>query len=257
LKKKSIFVLTKALKLMKNKSLVFSTTLLLLISLANLSFNSDSRRISVTMESKRLHKGKVVTVKADIFFKYTEGILIMHYSYPNDYVFMTNTKGEVKVYYPDKNEVMVQQNQMFSSDNDALYFFLSNKLNDLGLKESGYKLQSTKFENGLTVSSWLPPAMLLNKISRVQLAHENYLPIYSAYYNAANRPLRKVYFSNYYVANQAAIPQRITEIEYLPNGDSVISRKIYSNINFDGQARSSYFDFKIPANAKLLTLRKK
>lgn len=227
------------------------------LGLILISFSSDIHRLSVRMESKRLFNGKVVIVKADLFFKYTEGTLLMHYFYPTDYLFITNSKGEVKMYFPDKNEVMIQQNQIFASDNDALYFFLSNQVNDLGLKEMGYSVASTRFEEGITITSWLPPSWQIGRISKVELAHENYLPIYTAYYNEKSKAIRKVYFTNYFMSSAAALPQRITEIEYLPNGDSIISRKIYSDIKFDLNASNEYFDFKIPANAKPITLQKK
>jgi hypothetical protein len=222
-----------------------------------MSFSSDIHRLSVRMESKRLYNGKVTVIKADLYFKYTEGTLLMHYFYPSDYLFITNSKGEVKMYFPDKNEVMTQQNQMFASDNDALYFFLNNQVNDLGLKEMGYSVKATRFEEGLTITEWLPPTWQIGQISKVELAHENYLPIYTAYYNEKSKAIRKVYFSNYFMSNAAALPQRITEIEYLPNGDSIISRKIYSDIKFDLNASGEYFDFKIPADAKPISLQKK
>jgi hypothetical protein len=232
-------------------------TMFLAMGIGLISFRSDNHRLSVRMESKRLFNGKVAIVKADLFFKYTEGLLLMHYFYPTDYLFITNNKGEVKMYFPDKNEVVSQQNQIFASDNDALYFFLSNQVNDLGLKDMGYSVMATHFEEGITVTDWLPPSWQLGKISKVELAHENYLPIYTAYYNEKNKAIRKVYFSNYSMSNAAALPQRITEIEYLPNGDSIISRKIYSDIKFDLNASSEYFDFKIPDDAKPITLQTK
>lgn len=236
---------------------IIKKTFLFVAGFILISFQADNHKMSVRMESKRLFNGKVVIVKADLFFKYAEGFLLMHYFYPTDYLFITNSKGEVKMYFPDKNEVMSQQNQMFASDNDALYFFLSNQVNDLGLKEMGYSVIKTRFEEGITITDWLPPSWQIGKISKVELAHENYLPIYTAYYNEKNKAVRKVYFTNYFISSAAALPQRITEIEYLPNGDSIISRKIYSDIKFDLNASSEYFDFKIPDDAKPITLQKK
>jgi hypothetical protein len=236
---------------------IIKTAIILILGFVLISFSSDNHRLSVRMESKRLFNGKVAIVKADLFFKYTEGTLIMHYFYPTDYLFITNNKGEVKMYFPDKNEVVSQQNQIFASDNDALYFFLSNQVNDLGLKEMGYSVMATRFEEGITITDWLPPSWQIGKISKVELAHENSLPIYTAYYNEKNKAIRKVYFSNYFMSSAAALPQRITEIEYLPTGDSIISRKIYSDIKFDLNSSSEYFDFKIPADAKPITLQKK
>jgi hypothetical protein len=236
---------------------LFKKLVLIAVGISLISFVSDTHRLSVRMESKRLLKGEVAIVKADLFFKYTEGTLVMHYYYPTDYVFITNSKGEVKMYFPDKNEVMSQQNQMFASDNDALYYFMSNQVNDLGLKAMGYTVKATRFEDGITITEWLPPNLQLGNLSKVELAQENYLPIYTAYFNEKNVAIRKVYFSDYSITSAAALPKRITEVEYLPNGDSVISRKIYSDIKFDLNASSEYFDFKVPANAKAISLQKK
>ena len=238
---------------------VKSLSKLLLFSfvLGLMSFISDTHRISVRMESKRLYNGKVTIIRADVFYKYTEGTLIMHYTYPTDYMFITNSKGEVKIYFPDKNEVLSQQNQLFASDNDALYYFLSNQVNDLGLKEMGYTIKGTRFEEGITITEWMPPNLQLGRLSKVEMAQENYLPIYTAYFNEKNKAIRKVYFSDYNISSAAALPKRITEIEYLANGDSIISRKVYSDIKFDLSASSEYFDFKIPANAKAIAIQKK
>jgi hypothetical protein len=146
---------------------------------------------------------------------------------------------------------------MFASDNDALYYFLSNQVNDLGLRELGYTIKATRFEEGITVTDWIPPNLQLGNLSKVELAQENYLPIYTAYYNAKNKAIRKVYFSDYTISSAAALPRRITEIEYLPNGDSIISRKVYSDIKFDLDASDEYFNFKIPSDAKPISLHKK
>ena len=121
----------------------------------------------------------------------------------------------------------------------------------------GYTVKATRFEEGIMITDWLPPSWQIGQISKVELAHENSLPIFTSYYNEKNKVVRKVYFSNYNISSAAALPQRITEIEYLPNGDSIISRKIYSDIKFDLNASSEYFDFKIPADAKSITLQKK
>jgi hypothetical protein len=220
------------------------------------SFQTDQKRISVHMESKRLNNGKVIITKADIFYKYNEGVMISHYTYPLNYVFITNSKGEAKVYYPDKNEVIIQRNTAFSTENDVLYYFLNNKFENLGLQDDGFLLKESHFEDQMMISTWEPPANVQSSVSKIKMAHENSLPIYSAYYNTKDKVVKKIYYSDYMTSSSCVLPLRVTEIEYIKGGDSIVSRKVYSDIKLDRLANDSYFNFIIPSNAKLVELKK-
>jgi hypothetical protein len=220
------------------------------------SFTEDSHRLSVHMESQRLANGKVIKIVADIYYKYSEAILTMHYTYPNDYVLMTNSKGEIKVYYPKRNEVIIQQNNLFSSENDMLFMFLSNKQNDLGLNENGFRLTSSTIKNKIQITIWTPPAYKIGELSKIELVHENNLPIYIAYYNVKSTIFKKIYYSNYYMSSLSPFPQKIVEIDYIPTGDSIVSRKIYTNIKIGNQINSPYFNYSIPKNAKISVQKK-
>jgi hypothetical protein len=223
---------------------------LILIFFCLTSLSSDNGKLSFHFEVKRLHQGKVITVVADVFFRSTEGIMIIHYLQPSDYFFTTNSKGEVKIYYPQQNEVVVQQNQMLSSENDVLYSFLSNQHADMGLKSAGYILTSSRTENFQLISTWTPPINQSQQISKIELVHENYLPIYTALFGPNGKIIKKTFYSNYYKDTQSPFPTRIVEIDYLPKGDSILSKKVYSNINKD--INSPCFNFEVPANAKFI-----
>ncbi len=231
------------------KKLIFFCSLILILFT---NFSLEERKISLFLENKVLHKGKFVLTKAEIFYRYDVGKMVMHYTYPDEYVLITNSQGEAKIYYPAKKQLFIQKNQILSSENDILYYFLSNKQNDLGLKELGCTLKETKIENNLLITTWLPPTAQADKISEIEMAHENYQPIFSSYKTQKNKFLRKIYYSNYFSDSEVSFPTKITEINYLANGDSIISRKTYSNILLGNQANSSYFDFQIPADAQLM-----
>lgn len=215
------------------------------------------KRVQMHMQSKQLHKGQAITVVADVFFKYVEGLMVVHYSQPVNYVLITNSKGEIKAYYPDKNEVYTDQNALYSSQNDVLYSFLSNKASDMGLREMGFNMKSSRNENGLMINNWIPPAQNAGKISKIEIALENYLPIFTSYVDVKGKTQKKIYYSNYYKGYGISFPQRIVSVDYLPKGDSIVNRKLYSNVLFDRQAVSSYFDFSIPANAKPIKVARK
>lgn len=183
---------------------------------------------------------------------YNEGSMITHYTYPTDYIYITNKVGEAKVYYPDKNEVYMKTDRMFASESSILYIFLNNKIHDLGLTDVGFKIKDTRVEDGLTITTWSPPVELIEQIGKVELVHENFIPIYIAYYTKKQSLLKKTYYYDYSNYRQFSIPLKITEFNYMANGDSVITKINFSGLKFDSQATGPYFNYKIPDDAKAI-----
>lgn len=216
-------------------------------------FVSDSRRIMAHMESEKLISGKKIVIRGDVFYSQNDGKMVVHYTYPQDYFFVSNAMGEVKLYLPEANQVMIQRNPVLSSQNDVLYYFLSNKIADLGLKDAGFELSDTKVENNDVITTWNPPPPANKGVSKVEMVHQNFMPIYTAYFDLDEKITKKIYYSKYFQTSEAMIPRLITEIEYIPTGDSIISRKQYTDIKTGFSAQSQYFDFSVPGDAKLIT----
>ena len=226
--------------------------LLLLILLTGLfqGYSWYSGRISLHLESKKIYKGKVVTVHSDIYYSYETGNKVAHYTSPQEFLFISNNLGEVKIYYPETNRVMLDQSMVFSNRYDDLYFFLNNRTDDLGLRDMGFTLEKTEFDNSLMISYWYPPVTLAEQISSVKLVHDDYIPIYMAHAGPSSDIIRKVYYSDYHYENGINLPALITEIEYAAEGDSIVTRKKLTDIRFNGAAISPYFNFKIPEDAE-------
>ncbi len=209
-------------------------------------------KISLHMDTKRVFAGKRLSVECDIFYKPAEGKLVMHYSVPENYILVSNKFGEAKIYYPDKNKVSIQQSEFFSSENNLLYYFISDGTYDMGLKSLGFQNSDTRFEDDLMITTWLPPVDLLKKVSKVELVYKNYLPIYTAYFDKDNKITKKMFYSAYAYYNSFSIPLRVTEIDYQTDKDSIVSRMIYSDVKTNEEAENQYFDFQIPENAQIM-----
>ena len=234
------------------KTVLFKYLFLLSTVFVLLSFQSDIRRISLLMETKILSQGKYVSSAAEIFYKFREGEMIVRYQKPFEYIVISNAKGEAKVYNPKTNEVSVQQGFMYETEKSLFYYFFSNRTTDLGLKDLGFMLDNTRFEDGMIITTWKPGLSIGEQVSKVELVHEKYLPIYLGYYDKKGQLTKKIFYYDYFSSGSIRLPTKVTEFSYLPDGDSVISRTVYGNFKFNENAQSSYFDFKIPANAKIV-----
>jgi beta-mannanase len=49
------------------------------------------------------------------------------------------------------------------------------------------------------------------------------------------------------------LPLKITEIAYQDKGDSTVTSKTYYNPKINKEVNATYLDFKIPANAKVVS----
>ncbi len=215
------------------------------------SFNMHSvDRIMLRMESQSLHRGKVVKIEAELYYQALSGRLLTHYVYPSGQIMISNEKGELTIYDKDKNTVSYRQGAEYSTESNLIYFFLQGKTQDLGLSDYGFHQMSTEIKDGLVVTEWFPPASLYHLFNKIELVHEDFLPIYAAYYDAQKNLAKKIYYSGYEYLSDVSIPTLITEFNYIGN-DSIVNRIRFSDIRVNFQAQSSWFNYEIPQNAQI------
>ena len=86
----------------------------------------------------------------------------------------------------------------------------------------------------------------------MELVHEDYLPIYMSFYGKKDKPLSKIYYYNYKKTGDLNVPQTITEYQFHPNGDSTLTKRMYSDMLLNEQVDEKWLNFKIPDNAKVV-----
>lgn len=236
--------------LMKKKTLFLISLCLSLILVFNSGFKYfNIGRLSARMVTKAAQKGKTTTLKADIFYQ-SSGKMITHFFDPVELFMINNEKGEISIYDPRKNTARQQQNYMFSTETSQLYYFLQNKKGDLGLKLMGFTVNSTRFEEDLMITKWLPPATMMKMIKEVELVHRGQNPIYMKYVGIDGKNAKKVYYYNYANLNGVDFPQAITQIDFLGK-DSVITKTSYTDIKVNESANDAFFNYSIPSTAKI------
>lgn len=228
-----------------------SITVLLAFSLFLKGDRESFEKIMLKMEHKILQNKKVSTSNAEIFYS-VNGDMVTHTSYPKEVFMINNRKGSLSVYNPEENTVMVIENFSYSTENSQFYFFLQNKKSDMGLKSMGFTLEDTKVENGNVITWWIPPGSMRKVLKRIMLVHKEGRPIYMKYLDKDQNEIKKVYYYDYFENLGITFPTTITQFDYLPNGDSIITRTQYSDLKFNSDAVSNYFEYQIPEDAKLI-----
>ncbi|MEI6049848.1 MAG: hypothetical protein WCS03_13165 [Bacteroidota bacterium] len=206
--------------------------------------------VSVSQETQVLSKGSKSIFKCDIFYNKEKDVVVTHHYYPADFVKMSNRFGEMKIYFPETNSVTIQQNQSLSTTNELLYYFINNKLTDLGLSKEGFKLVSSTPEEGMIVTIWQAPVSL-KVINQIKIVFKEMLPVYAEYLGMDKEIKKKIFYSRYADYKTFRMPLRITEISFETKSDSTIRLSIFSNVRTNNFPENNYFNFQIPDDAKI------
>ena len=212
----------------------------------------QQKRISTHLFTQTLQQGKVITAEADIYFEFPSGQTIMYSYIPEEFIYISNPLGETRLYKPKEKKMIVRANEILTSQNNNLYYFLINQTYDLGFKDLGFTIVGSKYEGEDFVTTWQAPVQLLDQVDKIDLVHENLLPIYAGYKNSDGKIVLKVYFESFSQVYDSKIPALITEIVYLPKGDSLIKRMHYTDLRFGEDCDSTKFNIEIPADVQII-----
>lgn len=215
------------------------------------SARGQTRYINAHLKNETFRNRKLITVESDYFFDRETGNLVIHSMLPEEHIKISNRLGEVKIFYPGTNRISLKQNRYFSSENELIWYFLSNNYNDLGLSDEGFRVTGTHMDGSYQVVTWTAPAGM-KVVSTVELVFENGQPVYAAYFNTGGDIIRKIYYYNYEIYPGFMMPMKVTQISYTPDGDSVIQRNTWSSLKASAIPDSDYFNFKIPEDAVVI-----
>lgn len=213
-------------------------------------FSQDKDRVSVNQETQVLSRGSKSIFKCDIFYNKDKDVVVTHHYYPAEFVKISNRLGEMKIYFPETNSVTIQQNELLSTTNELLYYFINNKLTDMGLAREGFKLINNIREGELMITTWQAPVSL-KVINQIKIVFKEMFPIYAEYLGLDGNIKKKIYYSRYSGFKSFSMPLRITEITFESKTDSTIRLSVFSNVRTTGFQSDNYFNFKIPDDAKI------
>ena len=209
-------------------------------------------RLSADVTARQVHKGKSMRVEKQVFYS-TNGNLVVHYTYPQEYYVITNRIGEASVYQPKANEVMQMNDQSMSSETEMLTLFMSPTYADLGLTKFGFVLGKVEKKGNDKVMTYTPTHLDDKAFGKAVVVVRDGNPIYCAFYDQSGNIVKKTYYSRYVDLPAMTFPTLVTQISYDSKGDSIIRREEYRNIRTKDFPKEALFDYKVPANARRVT----
>ncbi|MVM39752.1 hypothetical protein GO730_22670 [Spirosoma sp. HMF3257] len=219
---------------------------------SSLLFSSPQtiERLSATITTRQVQQGKLVTIRGEIFYQ-RNGNMVTHFTFPREVIILANKLGETRIYDPRQNAVMRYQNEAFSTQTSQLAFFLNGTTSDMGLMQLGFVQDKTTSNGKLLITEWrLKAPDKKSLIQRIKIVYERTNPIYMHYVDGAGKIIRKVFYYGYQPIDSHLFPSTTTEIIY-QDRDSTVSKTVYADFRLNGNATSPYFDYIIPANAKI------
>ncbi len=214
---------------------------------------ANIEQLSLDMSVRTLFQGKSIHGTGEVYYRIKGGSMVTKMNYPVEQLIFTNALGEYKSYDMRSNAVMLSQGINFSSKNSFIYSFLSGETNDMGLSRLQYSLEDTRFEDDLVIKTWKASDDLVSKARKVEVAYNDFLPIFVGFYRNDGSVLQKTYYTNYQDVSYMKMPLTITEIEYLNDVDSTITQRKYSNLKVNTQVNEQWLNFTIPSDAKVVT----
>ncbi len=232
---------------------ISALTVLLLFSLISaVPVQSNLQKMSLNMTARTLFQGKSITAKGAVYYKPTNGLMVTKMFTPISQVIIATSTGELKSYDPQTNRVALSQGTEFSTKNSFIYSFLSGKTNDMGLSSLGYKITDTRNEEGVIVNTWTAPVDRPLQAQAIEIAYENYLPIYLGFIDADGIVYQKTYYTNYQNVSYIKMPFTITEITYYNESDSSITQRKYDDLKLNSEVDETWLNFQIPADAEVI-----
>lgn len=209
------------------------------------------QRASIDVQTVTVAEGKKVTTTQSHYLG-SDGRLVTEQHRPKRLISQTNTLGEMRIYNPEDNTVIVTNDKEAASIKELFTLFVMGRYVDMDLPQYGYLPSEVTQQEGLTIKTFVPKAKTQG-VEKVELVFQRHLPICMVYYGPKGKAVRKLYFSKYEMG-RVLMPMRVTEVEYTPPTDSLVRLSTYSNLLVGAEAVSEMFDFVVPADATQIAL---
>ena len=216
----------------------------LILSFLTQARASDPFRMSAdfTIKQREGEKGQLVTGKAYLDKKV--GKLCYHIQFPEPGYWVMQDSF---LYEFDQHMVLVEKKPILYHPGLSLYsLILTRSLDDLGLKETGFTVQSLETQgDSLATAEWVPPPSLKKKIGKAFLTHKRKILHAAAFFDAKDHLVARVYYQKTEIVDGIPVPVETLSIAYTEEGERMTLTRL-KNVVFNEMDNDLLYNFPLP-----------
>jgi hypothetical protein len=162
--------------------------------------------------------------------------------------------------FPEKETIVIKDSTFYrfkdgklkeskgtSNLNDFSIFHLSlnGNLSYYGLDKSVFELKNVENDNGLIISTWMPPAQFSKIVGKTMVSQKAKKLHGVVSFNPSNEILSKTFFKDYQNIKAIDFPQEMIQISYV-NGKEFYKLTSFKNLVVDEMQNENIYNFKLP-----------
>ncbi len=213
--------------------------------------------LSSEVEMRTMYNGKALVATGTFYYDMLSEKSVLRLTSPEEVISIEEKSGSTISYIPKNNTLNYKQKAFSATADNIFKYFFKSANTDLGLKNRGFLLSASIVKDNVVIKSFTPPAALLNSLQKLELVYQKNKPIYLAIFDLKGRVSNKTYFTKYFDVEGMSIPSQITDFQYmyLPKNkkDSIVTRTLYYTIKTNDQVNRTFLNYKIPANATIIS----
>ncbi len=199
-------------------------------------------RMDITVKKKNFD-GTFSLTKGTVYYDRHQNMLIYDLWFPEkEKIILDKTMT-----YQVRNGKLIQTFQNPVPPEVSIFsLILKNSIRYYGLENSDYKLKDIEEDNGLIISTWMPPEHLKSAVGKLMIANKDGQIKGIIFYSTdGEKIVSKQFFENYINLNGLDIPTKMVQFFYDKTGKESLQTTEFKNIVIDEKANDHLYRFPL------------
>lgn len=137
-----------------------------------------------------------------------------------------------------------REHSPFPVETSVFSLLLNGSIVNFGLEDSFFTLQDVEVDEGLLISTWIPPDHLAESFGKILISNIGGTLDGIIFFNPEEEILSKQFFREYVNIEGIDFPGEVIQISYI-NGEEAYQVITYKNVVIDEKDHESFYDFPV------------
>ncbi len=177
------------------------------------------------------------------FFDKNESKLVYRIRFPREQLWVF---ADTAIYRFEGDSLIDRNRGIAIAEFSIFNLALNNDLSNYGLEGSIYSLDKVEKDQGMVISTWLPPKILDDTFGKVMVSTKGKLLNGIVFFNSEGDILRKQIFTEYQNFEGLMFPVEIVDI-FFRDDKKIYQKTTYRNIVINEKSNQNLYQFELPA----------